>query len=139
MVSVVGVNKSLHAMDHSGEDPVASIKKAVGDIEGLKLSGVQVLIGTYVRPQKTKGGIILSEKFRDEDFYQGKVGLVLKLAPGAFVDGPDAKFNGFKVEPGDWVFFRVADGFSLSLNGHHCRILEDVHVRGWLPHPDMVN
>lgn len=138
MVSI-GASKSLQEMDHSKEDPADTIRKAVGDISQLELSGVQVLVGTYLRPQKTKGGIILTDKLRDEDLYQGKTGLVLKVAPGAFVDGgPDAKFNGFKANPDEWIFYRVADGFSLTINGHHCRILEDVHVRGRLPNPDMV-
>lgn len=135
----IGASKSLQQMDHSKEDPAEKITKAVGDITQLELTGVQVLVGTYLRPPKTSGGIILTDKLRDEDLYQGKTGLVLKAAPGAFVDGgPDTKFNGFSVKPGDWIFYRVADGFSLTINGHHCRILEDVHVRGRLPNPDMV-
>lgn len=138
MVSV-GSSKSLHAMDHSQDDPAETIKEAVGDISQLEITGVQVLVGTYVRPRKTKGGIILTDKLRDEDLYQGKVGLVLKVASGAFVDGgADTKFNGFKVQVGDWIFYRVADGWSSTIGGHHCRFLEDVHVRGRVPHPDMI-
>ena len=135
--SMIGVNKSMHHMNHDS-DPAEAVKKAVGDISQLEITGVQVLVGTYIRPEKTSGGILLTNKIREEDLYQGKVGLVLKVAAGAFVDGPDAKFNGFTVKPGDWIFYRVADGFSLSLNSHHCRIVEDVHVRGRVPHPDMV-
>jgi len=135
----IGVSKSLHAMDHSKEDPANVIREKVGDISQLELTGVQVLVGTYIRPQKTKGGIMLTDKLRDEDLYQGKTGMVLKVAPGAFIDGgADTKFNGFEAKVGDWIFYRVADGFSLTINGHHCRILEDVHVRGRIPNPDMV-
>lgn len=139
MVSTVGVSSSMHSMRHD-KDPAAEIKKTIGDISELVLTGVQVLVGTYVRPKSTKGGILLTDKFREEDLYQGKVGLVLKVAPGAFIDGElaDTKFNGFKASAGDWVFYRGADGFSLSIAGQHCRILEDVHIRGRLPHPDMV-
>ena len=133
----MAVGKSLHNMKHV-EDAAQLIKEAVGDISQLEITGVQVLVGTYIRPETTKGGIILTPKLRDEDLYQGKCGLVLKIADGAFVDGPDAKFNGFKVKVGDWVFYRVADGFALSVHGHHCRIVEDVHVRGRVPHPDMI-
>lgn len=132
-----GIIKSMHQMAHT-EDPSALIKEAVGDISAMELTGVEVLVGTYIRPEKTKGGVLLTHKIRDEDLYQGKCGLVLKVAPGAFVDGPDAKFNGFNVKVGDWIFYRVADGFALSVHGHHCRILEDVHVRGRVPNPDMV-
>ena len=136
----IGVSSSLHHMDHTKEDPAEAILKKIGDISALELTGVQVLIGTYIRPQKTKGGILLTDRLRDEDLYQGKTGLVLKVAPGAFVDGDnaDTKFHGFKVAPGDWIFYGVQDGLSLNVNGHHCRIVEDVHVRGRIPHPDMV-
>jgi len=136
----IGVSKSLHMMDHGGEDPADVIRKAVGDISQLELTGVQVLVGTYIRPKATKGGILLTDKLRDEDLYQGKTGLVLKVAPGAFIDGDnaDTKFHGFKAKEGDWIFYGVQDGLSLNINGHHCRIVEDVHVRGRIPHPDMV-
>ena len=138
MVSSIGMTKSFHKMDHSKEDPAETVRKAVGDISQVEITGVQILVGTYLRPAKTSGGILLTEKIRDEDIYQGKVGLVLKVAEGAFVDGPDAKFNGFKVQEGDWVFYRVADGFAMSINGHHCRLIEDVHVRGRVPNPDII-
>lgn len=134
----IGVSASFHEMDHGEKDPAELIREKVGDLSGLDLAGVQVLVGTYIRPGKTKGGIILTDKIKDEDLYQGKVGLVLKVAPGAFVDAADAKFNGFTVKEGDWVFFRVMDGAALSIQGHHCRMLEDVHVRGKLKNPDMV-
>lgn len=137
MVSL-SVSKSMHQMDHSQEDPADTIRKSVGDIDKMTLTGVQVLIGTYVRPKQTKGGILLTDNQRDEDMYQGKVGLVLKVAPGAFEDGPDAKFYGYKAKVGDWVFYRGADSWSLTVNGQHCRILEDVHVRGGVPGPDMI-
>ena len=136
MVSV-GVSNALHKMTHD-VDPAKVILDKVGDISQLELFGVQVLVGTYVRPDKTAGGVFLTDKLKDEDLYQGKVGLVLKVADGAFVDGVDAKFHGKSVKPGDWIFYSVQDGWSLSVNGHHCRILEDVHVRGRLPNVDMV-
>lgn len=136
----VGASKSFQHMDHSAEDPAQKILNEIGDISDLELTGVQVLVGTYIRPKKTSGGIILTDKMLDEDLYQGKTGLVLKVGPGAFVDGDnaDTKFNGFIVKPGEWIFYGVQDGLSLNINGHHCRIVEDVHVRGRIPHPDMV-
>lgn len=139
MVSMIGNTKTFHNMDHSGGDPAETVRNAVGDISEIEITGVQILVGTYLRPERTSGGLYLTDKLRDEDIYQGKVGLVLKVADGAFVDGgPDAKFNGFKVKEGDWVFYRVADGFAMSINGHHCRLIEDVHVRGRVPNPDII-
>ena len=42
------------------------------------------------------------------------------------------------VEVGDWVFYRVSDGFLLMRNGTLCRLLEEVHVKGKIPSPDVV-
>ena len=135
---MLGVSKSFHSMDHGDVDPADTVRAAVGDVSQIEITGVQILVGTYIRPEKFKSGIIQTAKVREEDIHQGKVGLVLKVADGAFVDGGEAKFNGFKVSPGDWVFYRVQDGFSTSVNGHHCRLIEDVHVRGRVPHPDLI-
>jgi len=134
----LGVGKSFHNMEHGDIDPADTVRLAVGDVSQIEITGVQILVGTYLRPEKLKSGLILTDKIRDEDIYQGKVGLVLKVADGAFVDGLDAKFNAFKAKPGDWVFYRVADGFSMSINGHHCRLIEDVHVRGRVSTPDLI-
>jgi len=49
--------------------------------------GVQrnrVVVATYIRPNVTAGGIIRPDSTQDEDRYQGKAGLVLRLGPVAF-------------------------------------------------------
>lgn len=136
----IGASKSLQQMDHSQEDPKEKILKELGDISGLQLGGVRVLVGTYIRPKQTKGGIILTDKYRDEDLYQGRAGLVVAMAEGAFVDGDsaDTKFHGFKPKIGDWVTYGVQNGRSTLVNGCPCRLLEDVHIDGIISHPDMV-
>jgi len=124
-------------MDHS-IDPKKAILDAVGDISQIKVSGAQVLIGTYIRPEKTASGLILTDRTREEDEYQGKVGLVLIKGPLAFLEDENHDFGGFAIEVGDWVFYRARDGFSMKVNGHHCRLVEDIHVRGHIEKPDIV-
>jgi len=128
-------------MDHSKGDPADAIWEAVGgkeNVNKITLFGEQLLVGTYLRPAKTGGGILLTEKIRDEDIYQGKVGLVLKLGSTAFKDREGIKFGGDKVKVGDWVFFSVQDGRAMSVMGHHCRRIEDVFIGGILPDPDVI-
>ena len=120
------------------EDPANEIRKRIGDISKIEVLHNQILVGVYIRPEKTKGGILLTSQTRDEDRYQGKAGLVLKKGPLAFVDDDNNKFHGQNVDIGDWVFYRVSDGFPLVLNGTLCRLLEDVHVKGKIPSPDVV-
>ena len=124
-------------MSHA-EDPAKEIRNRIGDISKIEVLHNQILVGVYVRPEKTKGGILLTSQTRDEDRYQGKAGLVLKKGPLAFVDEHNNKFHGQNVDVGDWVFYRVSDGFPLVLNGTLCRLLEEVHVKGKIPSPDVV-
>lgn len=119
-------------------DPAEEIRTKVGDFSKVEVLHNQILVGIYIRPEKTAGGIYLSDTTRGEDKYQGKVGLVLKKGPLAFVDDAHNKFHGQDVKPGDWVFFRVSDGFSFMLNGHLCRLLEEVHIKGIIPAPEVV-
>ena len=124
-------------MDHA-TDPKREITESVGDLSNVDLMFNQVLIGIYQRPNRTKGGIMLADKTLDEDLYQGKVGLVLKKGPTAFVDDGDAKFHGQNVNEGDWIVFRPSDGWQLILNGKACRVLQDVHVKARVSAPDVV-
>jgi co-chaperonin GroES (HSP10) len=125
--------KMFHAVD-----PKKEIHDSIGDgLTGVDLFNNQVLVAIYVRPEKTASGIILTDKYRDEDKYQGKVGLVIKKGPMAFV-GEDEWFKGVSVEEGDWIIFRPSDGWQINVNGVPCRMLNDVSVKGKLPNPDLV-
>ena len=124
-------------MTHAG-DPRAELMSSVGDISGIKIFNNWILVAVYKRPEKTLGGIILTDNTRKEDEYQGKVGLVLKKGPLAFVDDDKASFNGQDVELGEWIAFRVSDGWSLEVNGVICRMLQDVQIRLGLPSPDVI-
>ena len=125
--------KMAHAID-----PKTELLQEVGDIKEVEIFNNQILCAIYIRPQKTKSGIILTEKYVDEDKYQGKVGLVLKMGPEAFVDDSGKWFKNMKIKVGDWVVFRPSDGWSVSINNKPCRILDDVAVRGRVKSPDII-
>jgi len=129
---------TITAMKHD-KDPGKELREAVGDVSGIDLFANKVLCAIYVRPTTTKGGIILTDKTRDEDRYQGKVGYVLKMGPSAFVDSDEGRwFGSVSVAPGDWVGFRVSDGLPLRVNGIDCRLIEDTRVQCKLAHPDII-
>jgi co-chaperonin GroES (HSP10) len=119
-------------------DPAQEIVEGVGDLSGHRLLFSSLLIGIYQRPEKTAGGVILTDRFRGEDEYQGKTGLVLKKGPRAFVDDGDVKFHGENVNVGEWVWYRPSDGFAVTINGQKCRCIQDVHIKGVAPAPDTV-
>lgn len=128
------------------DDPREVIWKKVGDLAGVEIFNNDLLVAIYERPNKTKSGIILTDKTIGEDLYQGKVGLVLKMGPKAFTD-PDFEASE-KCAPGDWVFFRPSDGWAATLNTLqstvskdnivNLRIVRDASIRGRVSDPDLI-
>ena len=118
-------------MEHT-LNPKEELWKSIGDISQLDLFGNQILIAIYIRPQKTSSGIFLTDNYRDEDKWQGKMGLVIKKGTSSLVDPCD------EVQVGDWVVFRPSDGWGLTLNGVMCRMLDDRVIRCRAPSPDTI-
>jgi co-chaperonin GroES (HSP10) len=132
-------------MDHSDIDPREEILNKVGDLSGVEVFGNDILCAIYQRPTKTKSGIILSDKTVSEDLWQGKVFLVLKMGPTAFVDEDGNKFR--DIAEGDWVVGRSSDGWAVQFNSSSlssskdvvpCRIISDLNIRLRVSAPDIV-
>ncbi len=125
----------LHAVD-----PRQALLDKIGSVADVELFHNQVLVAVYFAPEKTAGGIIRPETNRDEDRHQSKIGLIVKKGPAAF--SSDEKWSWPEdIDVGDWVFFRVSDGWNVTINASRdnlCRILDDVDVRGRIQHPDQV-
>lgn len=132
-------------MEHAVEPKEALIRK-VGDLADIDVYGSDVLLAVYQRPEKTASGIILTDKYRDEDKWQSKCHLVLKMGPLAFLDDDGNKFRDVNV--GDWVVIRPSDGQLITLNPMRrastkddatlCRIAQDLSIRMRVSHPDQV-
>jgi len=127
------------------EDPRTEILNKVGSLDGVEVFGSDVLVALYIRPQKTKSGIILADSTREEDRWQGKAGLILKLGPTAYTDDEGNKFR--DISEGDWVVFRPSDGWAVTLNSSAnlaskdavaCRVVNDIHIRMRISTPDAI-
>jgi len=124
-------------MEHA-TDPKQKLLDDIGDISAFEIFNNQILIAIYIRPNKTKSGIYLSDQSREEDKVQGKVGLVVKKGPAAFVDETSEWFKDISVEVNDWVVIRPSDGWAITVNNVLCRIVDDTAVRGKIDVPDRV-
>src|SRR5262245_29248228 len=121
--------RTLSALADS-KDFKADVKSYLGDMTKVKVFFNYVLVANYVRPVKTSGGIIRPDTNIDEDAFQGKVGLVLKKGPSAFVSDAEATFDVSEdVEVDDWVVYRVGDGFQVTIRGVACRMLPDRAIK----------
>ena len=125
--------RMLHA-----DNPAEGLKNSVGDISNIKVLHNNILCAVYKRPAKTASGIHLPDQILKEDEYQGKVVLVLKKGPLAFVDDEKTAFAGQDINEGEWVVLRSSDGWKLNVNGVLCQIIQDVQVRLTIPSPDLV-
>lgn len=119
-------------------NPKEALIKAVGDLSKVSLFSGRVLVAIYISPQKTKGGIILTDNSKREDVYQGSVGLVLKKGKLAFRDDDQTKFHGQDVQPGEWVVFTPGDAKRTQINGVDCRIVEDTTIHMVVDDPSIV-
>lgn len=119
-------------------DPAKEIWDKIGSLKDVDLFFGQIMVAIYQRPQQTASGLYLSDRTRDEDKFQGKVGLVVKTGPMAFKDDSNVTFGGQTVSVGDWVVFRPSDGWSWSVNGKECRMLRDVDIKARVKAPDSV-
>jgi len=132
------------------EDPKQIIFRNAGDLGDIEIMNNQVLIGLYTRPSelKTAGGILITHKTTDEDRFQTKVGVILKMGHAAFEDPAEQWFGGLKFEVGDWVSFRASDGWSVNLFSQDaktgkkqeqlCRLMDDTAVKMRVSHPDRI-
>lgn len=136
--------RELAEIAGGGGDVKAGILKTVGNVSGYEPFHNLILVAKYVRPEKTRGGIIRVDRSLAEDRFQGKVGLVLKTGPIAFKDDQVNKFGGFSVKAGDWVVYRISDGlefFFVDPNGRDGTpglLIEDIHIKARINDPEMV-
>jgi co-chaperonin GroES (HSP10) len=138
--ATLGLGKMVHETD-----PRDDILKAVGmkrtdkGIPGFELLKNDVIVGIYTRPEKTAGGIIITQKTQQEDQYQGKAALVLMKGPTAFVSDKHYQFMPEQnVDVGDWVALWVTEGRKIKINGQLCRIIRDIDLLMKIPAPDAV-
>jgi co-chaperonin GroES (HSP10) len=127
-MSVVLPRRAIDLVSKS-QDPKAEMLKQVGDLSGLDVMYNMVLLASHIRPNVTKGGIIRPDQNQEEDVWQGKVGLVLKLGPDAFQDDDDTSFNGQKAEIGEWVVFKTGDAWQLTIGEWPCRLVRDSSIK----------
>ena len=120
-------------------------------VQGIQLLRNRVLVASFIRPEKTSGGIIRPDAVREEDKWQGKAGLILAVGPSAFdfeevADDPDcltwedARAAHNIPNVGDWVFFRGSDTWDSGLQvapgvGAHCRFIFDDAIIGRIADP----
>jgi hypothetical protein len=110
------------------------------NVDSVSVVGPNILMAIYIRSKKTKGGILLADSTINEDIYQGKVGLILKMGPQPYSKEEHEWFGDIKPQIGDWVVYRSSDSFPLNLfeRDGHCRIMDRANIKLIVPEPDII-
>ena len=148
-MTVTSVRKLSEIAQSIGEgaDARQAIINSIGQkqIDAYEPAANLILIGTYVRSDKTKSGLILGgDRTRAEDRFQGKVGLVLKVGPS--VNSPDRpKVFAEPIKVGDWITYRASDALEFffvdpnrPLDGSSARLIEDGLVMSRVKDPESI-
>ena len=129
-------------------------KQLIWDECGTMLQGMQpladrVLVVVYERTRqggketKTEGGIYIPESFHktnaaEQDYYQGRVGLLIAKGELAFEEDATHKWGKRKPEVGDWIMFDTVNTSPFDVpdgkNGsRRARFVQDVYVEAIVP------
>ena len=122
-----------------GDDPKLAVWGALGSsIDGLTLYRNDVLIVTAPTMNKSKGGIIFTDPTKNEDRFQGKIGMVVKIGEVAFNDPEIWPNEDTRPTIGDWVVYRNADTHECAINKISCRFIKDYLIIGKVSAPDAI-
>ena len=110
-------------------------KKPLEEMSLPKPTGWRILVLPYKAKEKTKGGIILSDKTVTESQIATNCGLVLDMGPDAYND-KDKFPNGPWCKKKDWVLFARYAGSRIYIDGGELRLLNDDEILGTIEDPE---
>ena len=110
-------------------------KKPLEKMSLPKPTGWRIVVLPYKAKQKTKGGIILSDKTVEESQIATNCGLVMDMGPDAYSD-KDKFPNGPWCKKKDWVLFARYAGSRIYIDGGEIRLLNDDEILGTIEDPE---
>ena len=112
-----------------------SRKKPLEEMSLPKPTGWRIIVLPYKAKERTKGGIILSDKTVTESQIATNCGLVLDMGPDAYND-KDKFPNGPWCKKKDWVLFARYAGSRIYIDGGEIRVLNDDEILGTIEDPE---
>lgn len=129
------------------KSPVEEFVEKISPLKGLPDVEVlfhHVIVAKYIREKLGNGSLLAAQQTKLEDKYQSKIGVVLKVGPAAFQNDRDFDFRGITVDPGEWVMFRMSDGWDFdytppgATEAIHMKMLEDSNLRCRVGNPERI-
>ena len=135
------MSKTLYVPDHVLEkfkNPNKGVDPDRKELQKLPQPvGWRILVLPFKAQEKTKGGVILTDKTVEDSQLTASVALVLATGPDAYND--KEKFpNGPWCKQGDWGVFGRYAGSRLKIEGGEVRLLNDDEILGTVETPEDV-
>lgn len=92
-----------------------SIEEELLKFKDMQANGWDVVLRLYTEP-KIKNGLVMPDKVHNEQQFSGCVGLVVKVAPGAYKDAR-YKETGPWCQEGEWRIFPRHSGYKIHYDG----------------------
>lgn len=133
------MTKTLYVPDHVLEkykNPNEGVDPDRKELQKLPQPvGWRILVLPFKAQEKTKGGVILTDKTVEDSQLTASVALVLATGPDAYND--KEKFpNGPWCKQGDWVVFGRYAGSRIRIDGGEVRLLNDDEILGTVDNPE---
>jgi chaperonin GroES len=118
------------------KNPSEGVKANRKELEKLpKPVGWRILVLPFKAKEKTKGGVILTDKTVEDSQLTASVAMVLAVGDDAYQD--KEKFpNGPWCKQGDWVVFGRYAGSRMKIDGGEVRLLNDDEILGTVDNPE---
>ena len=133
------MTKTLYVPDHikqKFDNPKEAVKPSTKELDKLPKSvGWRILVLPFKASEKTKGGILLTDKTMEDSQLTASVAMVLAVGEDAYAD--KEKFpNGPWCKQGDWVVFGRYAGSRIRIDGGEVRLLNDDEILGTVDSPE---
>ena len=125
------MTKTLYVPDHikaKFDNPKEAAKPDKKELDKLpKPVGWRILVLPFKAKDKTKGGILLTDKTMEESQLTATVAMVLAVGDDAYQD--KEKFpSGSWCKEGDWVLITRYAGSRIRIDGGELRIINDDEI-----------
>jgi len=100
-------------------DPAQELLSSLGNLDDIDIFNNQVLVAIYVRPNKTKSGIILPDTINKERPEQGEV---IAVGPGLMQEGKRVEMS---VKVGDKVMFKKYSPDEIKIDGEEYLVISE--------------
>lgn len=96
--------------------------------------GYKLLVACPEMEEKTEGGIIIANDYRNKESTASIFGYVIEMGDDAYGD-PDKFPRGPYCETGNWVIFRSYTGTRFKVQGQEFRLINDDSVEAIVEDP----